>query len=167
MMHDQDMQNREYFTTQARTQPLPVLPNIAKDPRNPEQFCQIQQLSQQQQLEVHMLDDSNHKRQRSLSSTVDTSVTPVGPNFVQSQDITQQHTNGKRPRRNTYRAPREVMRTLTSTIGSLVGGTLLQTNNSVRFRRELSSSQLDQFICFGEQKMDEEHSQSRERAMSF
>jgi len=112
---------------------------------------------------------------------------PQQPPVVDYQD-----SGGKRSRPNTYRAPREVKASVTSVMGSLAGGSTTQSNTSVRIRRNLSGSRLDQFLSGGSStlstsqtapssgadqsmQMDTDDSnskiipmaQQRERAMSF
>lgn len=94
-----------------------------------------------------------HKRMRGPNDV------PPQPLAVDDDCVQQQH--GKRSRGNAYRAPRDVKPTVNSVMGSLVGGSL---------RRQLSGSQLDQFMSQGDNdKMDEDDNTpaTRERAMSF
>jgi hypothetical protein len=104
-----------------------------------------------------------HKRMRGGRPTDTLPPQPLDSTDEQCEQ--QQH--GKRSRGNAYRAPREVKATLTSVMGSLVGGTSQQTTGTIRMRRQLSGSQLDQFMSQGEDKMDEDAPAMRERAMSF
>eukprot|EP00545_Synedropsis_sp_CCMP1620_P010330 CAMPEP_0119016756 /NCGR_PEP_ID=MMETSP1176-20130426/14340_1 /TAXON_ID=265551 /ORGANISM="Synedropsis recta cf, Strain CCMP1620" /LENGTH=180 /DNA_ID=CAMNT_0006970283 /DNA_START=159 /DNA_END=701 /DNA_ORIENTATION=+ len=91
---------------------------------------------------------------------------PLVANVVADSDCVQQQ-HGKRSRGNAYRAPREVKKTVNSVMGSLVGGPFQQATGTVRIRRQLSGSQLDQFMSQGDDKMDEDTPGTRERAMSF
>mmetsp|Transcript_22664 Transcript_22664/g.38533 ORF Transcript_22664/g.38533 Transcript_22664/m.38533 type:complete len:209 (-) Transcript_22664:190-816(-) len=75
---------------------------------------------------------------------------------------------GKKCRSNAYRAPTRVQETVTSALGTLVGGSAEQTQATVQMRRQLSGSQLDQFL--GMDRMDEDKvlpSTDRIRSMSF
>ena len=118
----------------------------------------------QQQYEVPIVDEPHHKRVRGKPEVLST---PSIANDVPVFDTDQQQ-SGKRSRGNEYRAPREVKKTVTSVMGSLVGGGMFhQTTNAVIYRRQLSSSQLDQFMSQGDDKMDEDPTPVRERAMSF
>jgi hypothetical protein len=111
--------------------------------------------------ETNMMDP--HKRMRGGRPT---ETLPPQP-LASTDDHCEQQQHGKRSRGNAYRAPREVKATLTSVMGSLVGGTFQQTTGTVRMRRQLSGSQLDQFMSQGDDKMDEDAPATRERAMSF
>jgi hypothetical protein len=148
-----------------RSTPVPFLnnwdeKNTAEDfthPQKPNHYVQ-------QQYEVPIVDEPHHKRLRGKPEVLSA---PSRAHDVPFLDMDHQHC-GKRSRGNEYRAPREVKKTVTSVLGSLVGGGMFhQTTNTVIFRRQLSSSQLDQFMSHGDDKMDEDPTPVRERAMSF
>lgn len=134
----------------------------------PTQAAQQQQF-QQQQLTNQQMQQQQYQNPRPFEVPLN-DVAPkrdriAGPQSPE-EDVPQQK-SGKRSRGNTYRAPREVKQTVTSVMGSLVGGAFQQSNGTVKMRRQLSSSQLDQFMTSGGDKMDEDASPTRERAMSF
>jgi hypothetical protein len=108
------------------------------------------------------LNDDPPKRERSHAAAQHPNGHPQSP----AEDTALQQ-GSKRSRRNTYRAPREVKPTVTSVLGSLVGGSSHENNATVKMRRQLSGSQLDQFMSSGDDKMDEDPVPIRERAMSF
>lgn len=130
----------------------------------PTQAAQQQQF-QQQQLTNQQMQQQQHQNPRPFEVPLN-DVAPKRDRGPQSpeEDVPQQK-SGKRSRGNAYRAPREVKQTVTSVMGSLVGGAFQQSNGTVKMRRQLSSSQLDQFMT-GD-KMEEDASPTRERAMSF
>ncbi len=67
--------------------------------------------------------------------------------FVPVSDGISSPSHGKRRRPSNYRPPHQVDKTSVVAItGSLVGGSWEQNGTSVRMRRELSGSQLDQFF---------------------
>mmetsp|Transcript_24954 Transcript_24954/g.58126 ORF Transcript_24954/g.58126 Transcript_24954/m.58126 type:complete len:177 (+) Transcript_24954:135-665(+) len=76
---------------------------------------------------------------------------------------------GKKKRSNEYRPPTKVPATFTSVLGSLVGGGANQTNSSVQMRRNLSGTQLDQFLGNEKDAMEDDtfDAPMRERSMSF
>mmetsp|Transcript_41342 Transcript_41342/g.47005 ORF Transcript_41342/g.47005 Transcript_41342/m.47005 type:complete len:176 (+) Transcript_41342:129-656(+) len=133
------------------------------------QSSEIQQTSNYFTQEHHVqIDDELHKRSRSTPQPL-TSFTPhdISRNKSSTIEAADRQQNGKRSRRNTYRAPREIKQTVTSVMGSLVGGTFEETTGLCRMRRQLSGSQLDQFINATDTMTKDDPVITRERAMSF
>ena len=142
------------------SQSIPLMNDWAQHQQTGNQRpSQPQQFHQQSQQYGSPIADDPHKRVRGGDKP------PANVAEVQSPsddtDDTDQQQNGKRSRGNTYHVPRQQKPTVTSVVGSLVGGTNQQ------MRRQLSSGQLDQFMSQGEDKMDEDPMFARERAMSF
>ena len=128
---------------------------------------QPQQFNRQiHECHVPTVDELQHKRFRGGKAQVVT--TPASATLVTDESsFEEQQQHGKRSRGNTYRPPRDVKQTVTSVMGSLVGGMSHQTLNAVKIRRQLSSSQLDQFMSHADDSMDEDPLPIRERSMSF
>eukprot|EP00547_Thalassionema_nitzschioides_P004708 CAMPEP_0194218180 /NCGR_PEP_ID=MMETSP0156-20130528/23173_1 /TAXON_ID=33649 /ORGANISM="Thalassionema nitzschioides, Strain L26-B" /LENGTH=173 /DNA_ID=CAMNT_0038947439 /DNA_START=108 /DNA_END=629 /DNA_ORIENTATION=- len=114
--------------------------------------------------------DALHKRDRP-SQALNT-FTHFGASIsadIDSRDVLERQNNGKRSRGNTYRAPREIKQTVTSVMGSLVGGTSEESPGVCQMRRQLSGSQLETFVNSGDAMVEDDFSNvfTRERAMSF
>lgn len=74
----------------------------------------------------------------------------------------------KRSRSNNYQPPRQVPPSVTSAMGSLVGGSTQHNPLSVQLRRQLSGSRLDQYIGNHDRmEVDAVTSLQRPRSMSF
>lgn len=84
--------------------------------------------------------------------------------------VSPQASSHKRSRPNHYQPPRQVPPSVTSAMGSLVGGSMQQSNVSVQLRRQLSGSRLDQYIG-NHDRMEEDNTVGtaslRPRSMSF
>jgi hypothetical protein len=148
----------------SRAQSIPFLTGWDERQKTENQpNAQTQQYDHQlHQCHVPTVDEFHQKRVRGGKSEVITAAS-----VTDESSLEEQQQCVKRSRGNSYRPPREVKTTVTSVMGSLVGGTFQQTLNEVKFRRQLSSSQLDQFMSQGDDKMDEDPMPVRERAMSF
>ncbi|KAI2495807.1 hypothetical protein MHU86_18693 [Fragilaria crotonensis] len=156
-------QNSNYYSA-SRAQSIPYLTGWDERQRIENQpNPQTPQFNDQlHQCHVPVIDEFHQKRVRGGKSEVMSAVC-----VTDESSLEEQQQCGKRSRGNSYRPPREVKQTVTSVMGSLVGGTFKQTLSEVKFRRQLSSSQLDQFMSQGDDKMDEDPTPIRERAMSF
>ena len=93
--------------------------------------------------------------------------------FVPVSDGIASPSHGKRQRPSNYRPPQQVDKnSVVAATGSLVGGTWEQNGTSVRMRRELSGSQLDQFFRNHHDGMEVDDgctrgAELRPRSMSF
>lgn len=122
-----------------------------------------------QDFQVPVVDDLQ-KRDRASQSI--NSFTHFGTNIhtdIDPLEIADRQNSGKRSRGNTYRAPREIKQTVTSVMGSLVGGTCEEKPGMCQMRRQLSGSQLETFMNSNDSTVEDNSGNMivRERAMSF